>query len=344
MYLVYACVFYNADYIRLLELLLLSLRFYSKGDFDILILTSESFMGKISDLSQRIGLPLQIHCLPCSTIFEAACARLHIFDWPRIGFYKKILYIDTDIIIRRDMTTLFNLELDDLLYGYPSGTLESPQFGGQFFNFSIIDHTLSGVNSGTLLFNNCQVIRDLFTRIRSHIDEHLSQGKAIPIVMDQPFINYHAFLSGLCNTALLTPYISLYEDTLEVNNCDTAIVCHFSYPIGNFGHKYARMCDFFKGLVTEKKTSTLNLAGRRYAWELGFISFHIDKVETTWGKGIFTLLGDNVVRVVWNSHDHILKFSDDLSEYMSIRIAPRDFDCVLGSLSDATFSADKRDE
>jgi hypothetical protein len=344
MNLVYACVFYNEQYIRLLELLLLSLRFYSKRDsFDILVITSESFHDSILTISNKLDIHIKLHCLPCTSIFEAACARLHIFEWPEITSYNKILYLDTDILIRRDISPLFTYEINGL-YGIPSGTLKSLHFGGQFFDFSTVDSSRPGINSGTLLFNNTEPIRELFSNILQHCGEYASSGKPLPYALDQPFINYHAYMSGLTNIELLPPYISLYEDTLHVDNADTAMVCHFSYPIGNFAHKYSRMSEFFKGLLTEKKTGTLDLAGRRYSWGVGFLTFNTDTVQTTWGQGTFTVLGDTIVSVIWNRHEHILKFSGDLSEYMSIRIAPRDFDCVLGSLSDATFSADKRDE
>ena len=101
------CVFYNTKYIRLLELLFLSLRFFSSQDFSILILTSSDFESKIQDLSTKVGITCKIHCIPCNSIFEAACSRLHVFDWPEIGSYEKILYLDTDIILRRDISPLF---------------------------------------------------------------------------------------------------------------------------------------------------------------------------------------------------------------------------------------------
>jgi hypothetical protein len=216
------------------------------------------------------------------------------------------------------------------MYGYPSGTLESPQFGGQFFDFSRIDHRIVGVNSGTLLFKRCPVIRDLFTRIRAHIHEHVSHGKPIPTVMDQPFINYHAFISGLCNTSLLVPYISLYEDTLEVSNAETAMICHFSYPIGNFGHKYARMTEFLAGLLTPTGNGILDILGKRFSWDKGYIAFG-SQLETSWGKGLYTIHEGGIVRAVWNNHEHIIKFTEDLTSYISIRIAPKDFNCVFGS-------------
>jgi len=335
MNLIYMCVFYNEKYIRLLELLFLSLKRYS-SPCDILILTSDDFKEKISALSSHLRLPCKIHCLPCTSIFEAACARLHVFDWDCIDAYDKILYLDTDIIVRRDLGPLFVNDIEKKLYGIASGTLESPQFGGQFFDWPTcgLDHTTPGVNSGTLFFRNCPELRSLFEQTNTHIKTHVAAGLKIPAVMDQPFINYTAFMRGMCDTSLLMPYVSLYEDTLEVDNEATACVCHFSFPIGNFEHKYRRMSHFFKSLlITPYNESTCkDILGKQFSWEAGYIRFLDTSIETTWGNGVYSMLDTHVVYAVWNNYYHVIKFNVDFTEYMSVRTAPMDFECIWGMI------------
>jgi len=268
-----------------------------------------------------------------------------LFSWPELCSYEKILYLDTDIIIRRDIGNIFEGDIDTKLYGIPSGTLESPQFGGQFFDWPScrLNYTTPGVNSGTLLFLNCEEIRLLFERINTHIDLHVSSGLKIPTVMDQPFINYHAFTSNMCNTILMKPYVSLYEDTLNVDNEDTASICHFSYPIGNFEHKYTRMSNFFKTLLTSLSSidsslapdSQMNLCGRKYYWGMGYIQFgkiNDTELTTTWGKGTWTVLDSHTISAIWNGYSHVVKFNSEFTEYISLRIYPLDFDCVMGKL------------
>lgn len=334
MNLVYMCVFYNSKYIRLLELLFLSLRVFSSRDsFDILILTSDDFQEQIRDLADRLQVPCKIHCIPCTSIFEAACSRLHVFDWPEIGRYKKILYLDTDIIVRRDLSSLFSFDLEDILYGIPSGTLKSHHFGGEFFDFATIDPSTPGMNSGTMLFTSSNPVRDLFSRILCHAREYSSTSTP-PYALDQPFINYHGFISSMCNTTLLTPYVSLYEDTMIVDNADTALVCHFSYPIGNFEHKYKRMSVFFESLLNTPHTEMkcTHLIGKQYSWENGYIRFNDTGIETSWGRGVCKMLDVNVVYAMWNNYVHILKFNTDCTKFMSIRTAPMDFECIWGMI------------
>ena len=154
--LIYCCVFYNKDYVRLLELLLKSLKIFSPQNFtfDFLVITQKNFEPMVQDLGRKLGIVLKTFSLEFSTIFQAACARLFIFDYPEISRYQKLLYLDTDIIIKAPLNPIFELPIDDLLYGIESGTIESLNFGAQFFNFGEVNKTLTGLNSGTLLFLN----------------------------------------------------------------------------------------------------------------------------------------------------------------------------------------------
>ena len=326
--LVYFSVFYNSDYFRLAELLMKSLRLFSSTDvFDILILTQPEFRAKAEELGKIV--PLKIYCLPLTTIFQAACASLRIFDYVGIDQYEKILYLDTDIIIKKDLTPLFQTALEDKLYGLESGTIESSSFGSQFFDFDTIDPGTAGVNSGTLLFKNSATIRDLFRRIQTHTDMFTDQP---PTCMGQPFINYHAIKDDLCNRELLKPYVTLYENH---DNYDTSIVCHFSYPIGNSDHKYARMAAFFKRILDENSDDArvVHITGHTYSWSNnGWVTFGANGyLKTTWGNGEYEILGANRVRASWHNYVHILTFSADA--YTSIRVQPPDFDLIYGRKS-----------
>lgn len=331
--LVYFCVFYNPDYFKLLELLLKTMRFFSKTEsFDILVVTNKDFEPLVQELSVKLNLSLKIFCIDFTTIFQAACARLYIFDYENINKYTKILYLDTDIIIKKDITPVFNIDLEGRLYGIESGTIRSPSFGCQFFDYSKISPDTPGLNSGTLLFKNCQVIRDLFLRIQNHIIEHTKAGIQIPYCMDQPFINYHAIKDGLYNNVYMNQYVSLYEDNEIPTNSEISSICHFSYPIGNFGHKYDRMKNFVvdilhKGLPDQDLPEVL---GKSYSWGKGYIKFMVNFLETTWGNGIYYIIDAETrrVHVSWNGYYHILQFNPDLTSFTCIRVGPRDFEMI----------------
>jgi len=338
--LVYCCVFYNKDYLKLLNLLLASVAYYSKKDtWNFLIITSKDFESDILALSDTYGIFLRTFTINLTTIFEAACARLSIFDYPDLGGYEKILYLDTDIIIKGDLAHIFTLPIDDLLYAIESGNISSHNFGGQFFNFGTIDQTLAGINSGTLLFFNSKNMKNLFGRIQNHITQFTAEGNPVPYCMDQPFINYHAIKDSLYNSKLLKPLVSLFEGNDTVDNYASSIICHFSFPIGNFEHKFRRMKRFLDITLTRKINSSmsLDLIGRKYSWNGGFIKFITDEtgscnVNTSWGKGQMKVLDSNMIKVEWNTFVHILSFNKTLTSYISTRVWPNDFEITTGYL------------
>ena len=132
---------------------------------------------------------------------------------------------------------------------------------------------------------------------------------------------------------LLNPYISLYEDTDNVTNYDTSIICHFSYHIGNFNHKYDRMKSFLTKILEDTKNKTFNLENinnKKYSWHAGYILFKNDSLLTVWGPGTFKVLDDNKYLVSWSGFNHIIRMNEDYTEYMSVRT--NDFDIVFGQL------------
>ena len=64
-----------------------------------LIITHKSFEPEIKQLLSKYNINHDIWCLNIKSIFGACCSRLLIFNYPKINKYKKILYLDTDIII-----------------------------------------------------------------------------------------------------------------------------------------------------------------------------------------------------------------------------------------------------
>jgi SAM-dependent methyltransferase len=332
--LVYFCVFFNREYFVLADLLIKSVRLFSDTSaIDFLIVTTEEFKENVYNLCSSTGLYINIMTVSLKTMFQAACARLHIFDYRGLERYEKILYLDTDILVKGNLQVVFDLPIRDYIYGIESGTVQSPSFGAQFFGNSI-DPSVRGFNSGTLLFRNCLVIRDLFSRIRGHCEAHEESGAAIPYCMDQPFINYHAIKAKLHNNTLLNSHVSLFEGYDEVKNEATSVICHFSYPIGNVAHKLNRMSNYFKNLLESRKSSVgeRELEGKSYTWGSGRIRFADTRVFTTWAAGKCQSLGSNWFRVDWNNFYHVLKFNDDLTEYFGLRIMPTDFDTCEGRL------------
>jgi len=154
--------------------------------------------------------------------------------------------------------------------------------------------------------------------------------------MDQPFINYHAIKDGLYDNIYMNQHVSLYEDADAVQNYETSSICHFSYPIGNFAHKYERMKNFVIKLLNEElpDQNIPEILDQGYTWEYGYIRFNSDgQLETKWGEGKYDILNAALryIKVYWSGFYHILKMNATFDSYISIRIGPQDFDYVKGS-------------
>ena len=138
--LIYITLFHQQSYIQLLKLLITSIE--EKGNVnhdttDILILTSPLLQPFVEKKMHDVKLPIQYYLLDFNTLMEASSARLYIFNYANIQQYKKILYLDTDILINSDLNVLFNLSIDsDKLYVLEEGNIEGHGWGGQFFDFT----------------------------------------------------------------------------------------------------------------------------------------------------------------------------------------------------------------
>jgi SAM-dependent methyltransferase len=188
-----------------------------------------------------------------------------------------------------------------------------------------------------LLFNQSSTIRALFQQIKTHIAQHVKERIAVPYAMDQPFINYHAIKNGMCENQTLKPHVALFEDVDHPPNEDTAAICHFSFPIGNFAHKYGRMRRYFTTMLDHVVTPATpnrvcNVIGRTYSWGTGILHFINDAtLATTWGNGTYAVLDKNRVRVTWNNYYHVIEFTNEGRDYVGVRTFPSDFGICVGT-------------
>jgi hypothetical protein len=210
---IFICIFNNENYIKLFYLLLESIYIYGNLDENtkLVVYTSTPFMEIIK----------QSHLYNNNIIFEindtyntidTACkARLDLFQLPSITKFDKILYVDTDIIIKNDMNPLFSTIEEDILYVLEEGTIDHPMdcwgktlFGDEINNYD--DKT--AFTSGILLFNNCEKIRNLFIKIKQDIIDRPYNFECY----DQPYIVYNAFKYNLYNKVLLKSF-AINNDT-----------------------------------------------------------------------------------------------------------------------------------
>jgi hypothetical protein len=242
--LIYFCAFHKKEYLFLLRYLLISMKTFSKVDnkTDFLIFTSVEFANTVKHLTRDLNIDIKVKFFNFTTQHEAGCARLHIFEYEKINDYSQILYMDTDILIQRDLSLIFDCLKEDKVYAKQEYDLYGAGHGGYFFDFTKYKKNQPSLNSGVLLFRNSPAVRAVFHDINTHIANLKSYDTIWPGCMDQPFISYHFITNSMCDIISLTPLICLSEKgPPPPRDMSQHVILHFVWPIGNALHKMDRM-------------------------------------------------------------------------------------------------------
>ena len=255
-YGIFICIFNQEQYVNMFYLLLESLFTYGNLDdnIDILVYTSTQFMNKI----------MQSHLFNTKIVFEIndtysnidkACkSRLDIFELPSTTKYAKILYLDTDILVKDDINILFDVCEKDILYVLEEGDLGQEThdyhgkslFGDELNNYD--DKT--AFTSGILLFNNCEKIKDLFEKIKEDI------VKRPHPLYDQPHIVYNAFKYNLFNNKVLKSLV--VNNDFNINS--DKVIHHFPGGPGIYGHKINKMTAYLNSIKDYTIINNINKA------------------------------------------------------------------------------------
>lgn len=267
--LIYSCVFFNENYIQLLDLLVKSYKLYGRPSRQVhyLVICNPSFRNKIRKLFKGSNITVKIWSLPkriVRTKFEACYSRLKIFDWFHINLYKKILYLDCDILITNPINRLLNFPLENKLYALREGYTTKAFWGGLFFDEKEHPRNRRGFSSGVLLFNNNIIMKDLFSKILTHIEGNGSKPPYGWEWTDQPFIVYHAIKNDLYNNMKLIGMIRNINNFNELDKFqDGGInqsVTHFPGGVGAYKCKFEKMTEFMKVILDFKIMKSLKKA------------------------------------------------------------------------------------
>lgn len=265
--LIYLCVFYNKKYIRLIELFLSSYALFCTDCHeitDICIITDETFVDDLNQLSANLGLQIKLWIYPPSfihdfkyKIFISTLMRYYIFDWPDINNYDTILYCDTDILFHTPLKNIFTCIQDPTkIYTLKEGYLNEDFWGGHdIFDFtgsdSEINSRSSGICSGVFLFKNNLTTRLYFAEFTQFVFQKISvPGNKIPICYDQPYFNYFCFKNKINENETLSHY--------AINRCKE-IDGHgiYHYPEVHLTLKYNDMILMLNNMITSSPCDPL---------------------------------------------------------------------------------------
>ena len=217
---------------------------------EILIYTSTKFMNMIKQ-SPFYKVLFQIICFEINDTYgsvEKACkARLDLFDLLVASKYncQKILYLDTDIIVKGALQNVFDLCIKDKLYVLEEGSIASDSdFWGKTLFVNAGDLELytnkNAFSSGIMLFNNCEKIKNLFSCIK----EDMIKRPFTFYCHDQPYIVYNAFKYDLYDNKVLKEFA--VNNDHDINS--SKIIHHFPGDPGMHQNKLKHMFAFLSGL------------------------------------------------------------------------------------------------
>lgn len=244
---IFVCIFNQEKYVDMFYLLLESIFIYGNLDdnTNILVYTSTPFMNKIkqSHLFNDNKIKFEINDT-YNNIDKACKSRLDLFNLDSIKNYNKILYLDTDILVKDNINKVFNVCDKDILYVLEEGSLDvDVTFWGKalFSNDEINNYEdKTTFTSGILLFNNCEKIKDLFLKIREDIVKRPYNF----CCYDQPYIIYNAFKYNLYNNKILKSIAVNIDTNIHSNK----VIHHFPIGVGLYKDKIEIMTIFLNGI------------------------------------------------------------------------------------------------
>jgi len=204
---IFCCVFDQEKNVDTFLILLESIFIYGilDANTDMLVYTSTKFMNIIRSshlFYDKIKFELN------DNIDNVYKARLDLFNFRCINNYNKILYLDINSIVKDDINKIFNVCKDDVLYvleeNLINSDLDEDWWGKTLFT------------CGILLFNNCEIIKDLFNKI----NEDITKGQH---ECNQQ-IKYNTFKYDLYNNKILKDFIISNDNNINSDK----VIHHFS--------------------------------------------------------------------------------------------------------------------
>lgn len=255
--LIYVTVFGKKDYIKLLNLLLLSL-FASndgfKNKFTLLIITSNSFYEMNKNYLSTISSKVEVVVWKIeekSEIFYAAFSRYEIFRFDNINDYEKVLYLDTDILINGDISVIFDEILNDETINCLGErlVLDPSDYWGRslFLQYSpelFIEQ--QGYSSGAIFFKNTARVEYIFGNILNKGFDDKARG-IVYDCLDQPYLNFYGITMASVTDSIMKKYmvnnpIKIYPGML---------INHFPGGPGNYSSKFSKMSKFLLKILRD---------------------------------------------------------------------------------------------
>jgi len=212
-YLVYLTVGYNPEFSKLVDLCVKSiLATNDTSNIDICIMCDDQYSQYIRHL------PVKIHITGTNaTPVIASMRKLEVFNIPGIEKYKKILFLDGDILITKSLLPIFEAATDPTkLYVFEEIEYDNPHTSIYFSHVTYTpeelkmfeDNNIKGFNCGQFLFAPTPDMKQHFMNIITKMNNFKGQFH-----YEQSFMNvYFNTNPTLTDRTMLQEHVKIYPE------------------------------------------------------------------------------------------------------------------------------------
>lgn len=236
--LVYFTVGYSKEYLHLIKCCIFSIISNSKdlSNVDFLLITdSKQAFDEVAKAFPDLNLDYLI--VPnAKDGIEASMNKLKVFEYEHVFKYKKILFLDGDIVFNNDVNQIFDLDIEDhKIYSLMHEGCGYEIHNSKYHNITrytkekikrLEELKIKPFNAGQFLMLASVAMARHFTNVK--FITHLWQKEYF---FEQSFLNTYFNYNEAANTSLLEDYFSIYyiaQHKIETLKLDKSKNIHYA--------------------------------------------------------------------------------------------------------------------
>lgn len=257
-YLLYTLVtFKRKSYIQMFELFLQSILLTSNlANFDLLVICDKETENTIKELRIIEHFPNILYqtISKSKTLYDALLNKCDIYRFKTILHYAKVLYLDCDIIVSKNLDKVFEFPIKEgVLYAPQEGELTSKFWYSDLYKDSNIrtlkKANVKSFNSGTYMF----IPSKQFIQHFENVQKLAKNYKGTKHFYDQSFFNYYFNTHRLSSTEHISNVVKIFPETNKYY--PRKYIIHFA-GIGRYKEKTQLMRDYCRKLQEHSKNTS----------------------------------------------------------------------------------------